>query len=84
MPLINYSGDQSDGDLKDLHYVKKYSIPTRWDLTEVHKTFNGEGITIAVLDSAININHEVFSENVPNGKKFHSRNTAAGLLVLKP
>ena len=51
--------------------VKKYTIPPRWDLKEVHdKGINGDGITIAVLDSTININHKAFSANTPNGKNF--------------
>ncbi len=35
-----------------------------------NKIIEGEGITVAVLDAAININHVIFAKNCPTGKNF--------------
>jgi subtilisin family serine protease len=48
-----------------------YSIPPCWDLEGAHgKGIDGEGITIAILDSAINRNHEAFAKTTLSGNNF--------------
>ena len=48
-----------------------YCIPPCWSLEGAHrKGIDGEGITIAVLDSAINRNHAAFAEITLSGKNF--------------
>jgi subtilisin family serine protease len=43
-----------------------YCIPPCWDLEGI----DGEGITIAILDSAINRNHEAFVKTTLSGNNF--------------
>jgi subtilisin family serine protease len=51
-----------------------YSIPPCWDLEGAHGIgIDGEGITIAVLDSGINRNHAAFAETTLSGKNFIDR-----------
>ena len=65
-------------DFKETAAKAKCSIlPPRWNLAEFHKSkivdrkeVDGKGITIAVLDSGINVNHEAFAKTTLSGKNF--------------
>ena len=51
--------------------TKVYITGLVWNLEKVHaKGIDGDGITIAVLDSSINKNHKAFSGNTLSGKNF--------------
>jgi subtilisin family serine protease len=62
------------GDKSDFEVVKAeadYRIPDLWNLEGAHKKgIDGEGITIAVLDSGINRHHKAFVRTTLSGKNF--------------
>ena len=46
-------------------------VPLRWNLEGAHqKGVDGEGITIAVLDSGVNRNHDAFAKTILSGRNF--------------
>ena len=51
--------------------ISKYSINPRWNLEMLHdEEINGDGITVAILDSSINKNHIAFANTTLNGKNY--------------
>ena len=61
-------GDKSDFEMIKADYEAEYPL---WNLKEAHKKeINGDGITIAVLDSGINRNHAAFANTNLSGKNF--------------
>ena len=55
----------------EANYIDCCNVPPCWNLKGVHeKDVNGKGITIAVLDSAINRNHTAFANTTLSGKNF--------------
>ena len=67
--MIATVGDESDFEV--IKVEANYCIHPCWDLQEAHgKGIDGEGITIAVLDSAINLNHVAFANTTLSGKNF--------------
>ena len=56
-------GDTSDSICPEAKLFSDFRIFPKWNLQEAHKKgINGEGITIAVLDSGVNVNHDDFTE----------------------
>ena len=57
-------------DYCQLDTVAKPTITKFWDLKKVHEEINGDGITVAILDSSINKNHKDFVNIKLDGKNF--------------
>ena len=51
--------------------MAKPTITTFWELKQIHEAeINGDGVTVAILDSSININHKAFANIKLDGKNF--------------
>lgn len=59
-------------DYKQVDNVAKPIITTFWELKRIHEALeiNGDSVTVAILDSSININHKAFANVKLDGKNF--------------
>ena len=69
--LFYFSDDWSDYEVTNTEVRDCTSVKSQWNLKAVHdKEINGDGITVAVLDTSVNINHKVFDNLNTEGKSF--------------
>ena len=87
-----HSGDVSDYSQLCVNTVAKYSSTNQfWNLKGLCEGgIDGDGVTVAILDSAVNKNHDAFSEIKLEGKNFidgkpddfwHSNHEPRGTMV---